>query len=134
MSEITPEKVASAVCEGMGGWRESLQGALSLSADGNVLSAKIARWDEKDTETVRHFRAVVVEGDETPLVLEWPAELGMQWDDGKDLLALKPDGIVFNLRGIDEWDLDPDGALELAAQLAAMAHASKALARKGGAQ
>lgn len=61
MSELTPEKVAAAVCEGVGGWMESMQAALSVTAEGNVLSLDVARWDEEGNETVRHFRAVVVE-------------------------------------------------------------------------
>jgi hypothetical protein len=127
VNEITPEKVAAAVCEGEGGWLESLQAALSLTAEDNVLSVAVTRWDgPDDSEVVRPFRAVVVEGTETPIVLERPNGLGIQWDDGGDLLALTKDGILFNPRGVDEWDLDPSGARELAAHLAAMADAYEA--------
>ncbi len=71
MSDITPEKVAAAVCEGVGGWCHSLEAALSLTAEGNVLSADVVRWDgPDDAETVRHFRAVVVEGETVPDLAE----------------------------------------------------------------
>ena len=126
MNDITPEKVAAAVCEGIG-WRESLESALSVTAEGSVLSLDVVRWNgENDSEIVRHFWAPVVEGEQAPIVLEHPAELGIQWDDGGDLLALTADGILFNPRGVDEWDLSPDEARELAAHLAAMADAAKA--------
>ncbi|MFC4006553.1 hypothetical protein ACFOY2_04930 [Nonomuraea purpurea] len=70
MSEITPEKVAAAVCSTVDGWRHDLQAALSLAAEGNVLRLETIRWvdDEQGTEIVRHYRAVVVEGSETPVV------------------------------------------------------------------
>lgn len=72
MSGITPEKVAAAVCEGDFGWIESLQAALSVTATGDVLSLDMARWDgPNDSEVVRHFRAVVVEG-EGPVVVASP--------------------------------------------------------------
>lgn len=130
----TPENVADMLTSGDNDYHDGNYWKPSIGADGNVVHIGITAYSEDgDRLPEVHFRAVVVEGDETPIVLEWPNELGMQWDDGKDLLALTPDGILFNLRGIDEWDLDADGALELAAQLAAMAYASKALARKGGA-
>ncbi|MER6942537.1 hypothetical protein ABT294_00815 [Nonomuraea sp. NPDC000554] len=136
MSEITPEKVAAAVCERRDGWRESLESALSLTAEGHVLSLTLTRWDgEGDAETVRHFRAVVVEGTEAPIVLEPPAELGIQWHDGGDLLALTRDGITIFPHGADEWSMSPDNARELAAHLAAMADAYEAAQaqRNGGA-
>ena len=75
MIDITPEMVAAAVLEGETGWLESLQGALSVTAEGNVLSLDVARWldDAEGTEVVRHFRAVVVEGETAPIVLPRPA-------------------------------------------------------------
>lgn len=68
MNEITPEKVAAAACEGVGGWLESLQGALSVTAEDGVLSLSVARWvdDEQGTEVVRHFHAVVIPSDSKP--------------------------------------------------------------------
>ncbi|MEU7831312.1 hypothetical protein [Nonomuraea sp. NPDC049129] len=127
MSEITPEKVAAAVCEGVGGWMDCLEAALTVTAERNVLSLDVTRWDGPgDSEVVRHFRAVVVPGETVPIVLERPAELGISWDDGGDLLALTPDGIRLYLRGMDEWELDPSDARELSAQLAEMADAHEA--------
>ncbi|MFI6903052.1 hypothetical protein ACIBKY_17450 [Nonomuraea sp. NPDC050394] len=64
------------------------------------------------------------------IVLEPPAELGIQWEDGGDLLALTSDGIVLTPRGVDVWELDPAEARELAAQLAAMADAHEAAGRQ----
>ncbi|MET9339221.1 hypothetical protein [Nonomuraea sp. NPDC003804] len=64
MSEITPEKVASALTDGSGEWWDSLESSVSLAAKDNVLSVELTRWDEdgeEDTENVMHFRAVVVE-------------------------------------------------------------------------
>ncbi|MFI6883415.1 hypothetical protein [Streptosporangium canum] len=100
----------------------------SIKADGNVIEIGITPGDENGTalDEVVHFRAVVVEGDEAPIILPQPAELGIVWEDGADLLALTPEGIVFNPRGVDEWGLDPDEARDLAAQLAAMADAYEA--------
>ena len=70
MSEITPETVASAVSDTVDGWRYSLQAALSLAAEGNVLNLAVTRWedDEEGTETVRHFWAPVVESEKPPYV------------------------------------------------------------------
>ncbi|MER7361852.1 hypothetical protein [Nonomuraea wenchangensis] len=72
MSDITPEKVAAAACDGAGGWLESLQGALSVTAEGSVLSLSVAMWDKEGNEGIQHFRAVVVEGDTDPIVLPRP--------------------------------------------------------------
>lgn len=132
MSDITPADVAADLFAAKDThYDDSGKAWYSLvEAVDNVLNITITPTEGDGAHEPVHFRAVVVEGDETPLVLEWPEELGMQWDDGADLLSLTPDGIVFNLRGIDEWDLDADGALELAAQLAAMAYASKLLAAR----
>ncbi|WP_433520078.1 hypothetical protein ACQP2T_63800 (plasmid) [Nonomuraea sp. CA-143628] len=84
MSEITPEKVAAAVCDTITGWRHSLQAALSLTAEGNTLSLSVTRWedDEEGTEIVRHYRAPVVEGEQTPIVL--PAGAAGDYVNGDD--------------------------------------------------
>ena len=69
MSEITPEKVAAAVCEGVGGWMDCLEAALTVTAERNVLSLDVTRWDGPgDSEVVRRFRALVVEGEKSPYV------------------------------------------------------------------
>ena len=57
------------------------------------------------------------------LLLEQPAELGLSWPDGGDLLACDGKDITLYPRGVDEWGLSPDEARELAAQLVAMADA-----------
>lgn len=75
MTDITPEKVATTVSRSVeSGWRHRLQAALSVTAEDNVLSLSVTRWadDEEGTEIVRHFRAVVVPGEQVPLVLDRP--------------------------------------------------------------
>lgn len=129
MAEITAEKVADFLTEGDNDFHEDLDAWPSLRVNGNVVEIKMTPADyagEEDEDNASHFRAVVVEGDEAPIVLPQPAELGIVWEDGEDLLALTPEGIVFNPRGMDEWDLDPAEARALAAQLAAMADAYEA--------
>ncbi|MEU6721651.1 hypothetical protein ABZ897_60320 [Nonomuraea sp. NPDC046802] len=100
---------------------------MSLTAEGNILSLAVVRWDGPDgAETVRHYRAPVVDGEQTPIVLERPEELGIQWHDGGDLLALTSDGITLFPCGADEWSMGADNAREMAAHLAAMADAYEA--------
>ena len=73
MTDITPEKVAAALCEDASGWRHSLVATLSVTASRDVLSVDVVRFDgPKDSETVRHFRAVVTPGETAPIVLERP--------------------------------------------------------------
>lgn len=77
MNEITPETVAAAVCEGVGGWMDVLEAALTVTAESNILSLDVTRWDGPgDSEVVRHFRAVVFRAvvalDDGPLVIASP--------------------------------------------------------------
>jgi hypothetical protein len=127
VNKPTPENVADMLTAGDNDFHDGNEWYPSISVDGNVVKIEVTPLDA-DGEQLHavHFRAVVVEGEEAPLVLEWPAELGMSWPDGGDLLALASDGIVFCPRGVDEWVMDPDEARELAAQLAAMADACEA--------
>ncbi|MEV0831488.1 MULTISPECIES: hypothetical protein [Streptosporangiaceae] len=99
-----------------------------VEADEDALKIAIQPGDENGTalDEVVHFRAVVVEGDETPIVLPQPAELGLTWEVGGDLLALTGDGICLYPCGVDEWLMSPAEARELAAHLAAMADAHDA--------
>lgn len=144
MSEITPELVAAAVCEGGFGWIESLQAALSVTSTGNVLSLDVARWDgENDAEVVRPFRAVVVEGETAPIVLSRPVledtlefeggaladddELGWQvvpYSSGqkRSCFLREADGILF--RGQDPH-ISFAEARRFAAALVAMADAAE---------
>ncbi|MGW4663237.1 hypothetical protein [Streptosporangium sandarakinum] len=130
MPEITAEKVADFPTEGDNDFHEDLDAWPSLRVTGNVVEIKMTPADyagEEDEDNITHFRAVVVEGEDTPIVLERPDELGITWEDnGSDLLALTNDGIRLHLRGMDEWELDPAAARELAAHLAAMADAYEA--------
>ncbi|MFI7125930.1 hypothetical protein ACIBQ1_09565 [Nonomuraea sp. NPDC050153] len=113
MSDITSERVAAAVCEGVvGGWRDSLAGALSVTAEDGMLSLSVARWDADDTETVRHYRAVVVPGETEPIVLPRPdLEDGLEFEgepydnvddsDGWQVCAAGPKGRTTGLKYAD---------------------------------
>ncbi|MEU8378701.1 hypothetical protein [Streptosporangium sp. NPDC048865] len=129
----TPKNVADLLTEGDHDYHDGNEWSPSVSATGNVISIGITPVGEDDEELPEvHFRAVVVEGDETPIVLERPVELGMSWNDGGDLLALTQHGIRMTLRGMDKWELSPAEAREMAAQFAAMADACEAaLAAQG---
>ncbi|MEU8151709.1 hypothetical protein [Nonomuraea sp. NPDC048901] len=109
------------------GWHHEVTGC------GNMIAIAITPSDDEGfkTDETFHFRAVVVEGEEAPIVLERPEELGIQWHEGGDLLALTHDGITLFPQGVDEWSMGPDNARELAAHLAAMADAYEA-AQSGG--
>jgi hypothetical protein len=124
----TPENVAEMLTMGDNDYHDGNYWHPSLSASGNVVRIEIEPYaTDYATKLPRvHFRAVVLPGEAVPIVLEHPAKLGLTWDDGGDLLSLTSDGILFNPRGVDVWDLDPAGARELAAHLAAMADAYEA--------
>ncbi len=125
----TPEAVATVLAGVSEDYEASSAFWPEVTANGPVLEIDVTPYNVAgfmQTEAKTGFRAVVVEGETAPLVLQEPAELGMSWPDGGDLLTLTDRGIKFYPRGVDEWGLDPDEALELAAQLAAMAHARKA--------
>lgn len=124
----TPQNVAALLVGGDNDYHGGNDWWPSTTAEDNVISIGITPVGE-DYETKLdevHFRAVVVEGDQAPIVLPRPAELGISWDDGEDLLALTPDGIRLYPRGMDVWELDSADARELAAQLAEMADARDA--------
>ncbi|TYB69663.1 hypothetical protein FXF51_05745 [Nonomuraea sp. PA05] len=146
MSDITPEKVAATpptpenvaemLTSGDNDYHDGNYWHPSIGAAGNVVHIGITAYSE-DGEKLpeQHFRAVVVEGETVPIVLEAPAELGMGWHDGGDMLALLDQGITIFPGGADEWVIPPSQAREMAAQLAAMADAREAAqAQTGGAQ
>jgi hypothetical protein len=75
VSEIIPaEKVAALLAHDDGGiYDEALDGWVTLQADQATVQVKVADHDDHGEEVVenaKHFRAVVVEGTETPLVLD----------------------------------------------------------------
>ncbi|MEV7013460.1 hypothetical protein [Streptosporangium sp. NPDC051022] len=118
----TPENVAQLFASeetiydgGPGSWYPLIE------ANGNVIEITVTPGDEPV-----HFRAVVVEGEEAPIVLPQPTELGLSWHDGGDMLALTRTGICLFPGGADEWEIPPAQAREMAAQLAAMADAYEA--------
>lgn len=123
----TPENVAELLTEGDNDLHDGYGWKPGLSATGNVVRISITPYDEDGNSLDDvHFRAVVVPGEETPLVLDPPVELGIQWYEGGDLLALTRDGITLFPRGVDEWPMGPEQAREMAAHLAAMADAYEA--------
>jgi hypothetical protein len=129
MSELTPtEKVASLLNEyddSSDWYAESLGGWITTKTDGNTIQVKVIRRadnGEEIADAVQHFRAVVVEGTETPIVLERPAEPGLCWDeDGGDLILPIASGLRMWPPSSDWFDMTPAEARELAAHLAAMA-------------
>ena len=155
MSDITPEKVAAVVCKGIdAGWRFDLEASLRVTAENNVLSLAVTRWDgQDDSENVRHFRAPVVEGETAPIVLERPkatrhgleregGAFGSDEDLGWQVCAYessyartceidKADSVLFRrgTRGV----ISPAEARRFAAALAALADQIEAAqAQKGG--
>lgn len=124
----TPENVADMLTSGDNDYHDGNDWTPSITADGSVVRIGITPYTEDGAELDKvPFCAVVVEGDQAPIVLPRPAELGISWEDGGgDLLALTPGGIRLYPRGMDEWELDPADARELAAQLAEMADARDA--------
>ncbi|MFD9950541.1 hypothetical protein ACFWYW_57565 [Nonomuraea sp. NPDC059023] len=128
MSEITPEKVAAAAAWGVHGWRESLRAALWVTAEGDVLSLTTSRWepdpaDIEGGEHVRHFTAVVVEGETAPITLKRPADAELELPGG-DRLGLG--GTMVAARLVLDGFLLPDEAREIAAHLAALADLAEA--------
>lgn len=115
--------------DGDNDYHEGMEGWPSLSAVKNVVRIKwtpVNDEGDEDEVNVSHFRAVVVEGEQPPIVLDSPEELGLSWEDGRDLLTLTSDGITLWPRGLDEWGMSPAQAREMAAHLAAMADACEA--------
>ncbi|WP_157253127.1 hypothetical protein [Nonomuraea typhae] len=128
-AEVTAEDVAGWVTEFTGDMDEHLGGVVTVRRRGNTLAIDVTPVDDSlgyDKANAKHFRAVVVEGEQAPIVLESPAELGMEWHDGGDMLALTREGITIFPGGADEWVIPSKQAREMAAQLAAMADAREA--------
>lgn len=75
---ITPEKVAESLTGYSGEFFEEVHGWLSFTAEGNILSieatpAKETAWgSDEDKDAAVHFRAVVVKGDQAPIVASRP--------------------------------------------------------------
>ncbi|GAA0970055.1 hypothetical protein GCM10009555_018300 [Acrocarpospora macrocephala] len=90
--------------------------------DGSTV-AVICSW-------LQRARAALPDG---VIVLPEPAELGLPWTDGGDLLALRGPEIVLFPDGADEWTMGATTAREIAAQLAAMAQVLDERAAGGGA-
>ncbi|WP_101790977.1 hypothetical protein [Nonomuraea indica] len=134
----TPENVAEMLTSGDNDYHDGNYWHPSIGADGNVVHIGITAYSEDGGKLPeQHFRAVVVEGEQTPIVLERPEELGLCWDeDGGDLIAPTADGIRMWPPSMAWFDMTVQEARELAAHLAAMADeweaAEAARAQKGG--
>ncbi|WP_326828721.1 hypothetical protein OIE13_22705 [Streptosporangium sp. NBC_01810] len=69
----TPQGVADFLTSADNSFREGLNGWPSLTAKGNVVEIKVTPTDEdgdEDEDNAVHFRAVVVEGEQTPIVFD----------------------------------------------------------------
>lgn len=124
----TPENVAEMLTDGDNEYHDGHHWDLSLTSVDNVVNICVTPYDVDDSEMLApvRFRAVVVEGEEAPIVLDPPAELGLTWLDGGPLLELGDEGICLFPRGADEYWMDPSEAREWASQLAVMADAYEA--------
>jgi hypothetical protein len=123
----TPENVAELLTSGDNDYHDDFRWKPSLYADGNVLHVEITPYADEGTQLPKvHLRAVVVEGEQTPIVLPRPAEPGIQWAFEGPMLELTEDDIILSPPGSGVWVMDPELARELAAHLAAMADALEA--------
>ncbi|MFB4265380.1 hypothetical protein [Nonomuraea sp. GTA35] len=149
MSDITPAgKLASVLLEyDDGAWyADPLGGWVTTEVEGDTISLKVARYDETGEEVsdqTQHFRAVVVEGETVPIVLERPdisnpsavtgprfgEEAGESVEHGWSVFAT--DHVLFGGTG----HVSPAEARRFAAALVATADALEAAqAQTGGAQ
>ncbi|MER5420383.1 hypothetical protein [Streptosporangium roseum] len=74
-TEITAEKVADFLTDADNDFHEGLDAWPSIRANGNVVEITLTPMDEdgdEDKDNASHFRAVVVEGDEAPVVAARP--------------------------------------------------------------
>lgn len=101
------------VVQGFTGWSDGTPRTAVLGA---LLALIYSRW------FVRDLRDARAHGKPKPIVLEQPAELGLSWDDGGDLLVMGAGGVLVIPRGDQYW-MDAAEARDWAAQLAAMADA-----------
>ncbi|TMR11059.1 hypothetical protein ETD86_37075 [Nonomuraea turkmeniaca] len=138
MSDITPEKVAATPPnpENVAGFLAycandamddggNLWYPLVKAADGGVVEIAIKPGDEDGTamDEVVHFRAVVVEGETVPVVLDRPADAGLELPGGN---RLGLDGTMVAARLALNGSLLPDEAREIAAHLGALADLAEA--------
>ncbi|MEV0616093.1 hypothetical protein AB0I81_22460 [Nonomuraea sp. NPDC050404] len=110
------------IVQGITGWSGGNGWDIAMGA-GFVLI--YGRW------FVRELRDARAAGEPRPIVLDRPEEVGLQYDDGGDLLVMAAGGVLFVARGCDQYWMDANEARDWAAQLAAMADALDA-AEKGG--
>ncbi|SET51696.1 hypothetical protein [Nonomuraea wenchangensis] len=144
MSDITPEKVAATpptpenVAEmltmGDNDYHDGNYWHPSIGAAGNVVHIGITPYADDDEGTKLpevHFRAVVVEGEQTPIVLERPATLEVEWGPADEVRSwVSPDlfVVVNTMKATNVGFLTPVEARRLAARLAALADEAQKLA------
>lgn len=83
MSEITPEVAAALAIDGGGFYDAKLNGWVTFKAEGDTVQVKVSDHDDDGkeiAENAKHFRAVVVEGEQTPIVL--PAGAALDYING----------------------------------------------------
>ncbi|MEV7805075.1 hypothetical protein AB0O28_19200 [Microbispora sp. NPDC088329] len=102
---------------------EALAGVELGTWDAELLSA-LRTWPRSTVATIcswlHRVRTAAAPGDDA-IILDPPAELGLSWADGGDLLAICDGAIVLYPRGCDTYVMDGPEAREWAAQLAGMA-------------
>lgn len=77
----TPENVADMLTGGDNDYHDGNDWTPSITADGSVVRISITPYTEDGAELDKvPFCAVVVEGDQAPIVLPRPAELGISWE------------------------------------------------------
>jgi hypothetical protein len=136
MSDITPEKVAVLLAEDddNGFYSDKVGGWVTFEAKGASVQVKVAHHDEAGEEVpdqTQHFRAVVVEGEQAPIVLERPATLEKEWGPADEVRSwVSPDlfVVVNTMKTTNVGFLTPVEARRLAARLAALADEAQKLA------
>ncbi len=115
----TPENVADMIAWAHSDYHDGNEWYPGVSRDGNVLSITITPYDEGGSECPKvEFQAVVVEGDQPPIVLPRPADPGDLPADSGLYLDHRPGFVQIGDR--DE-EYTPDQARLYAAHIAALA-------------
>ena len=130
----TPENVAEMLTAGDNDYHDGNYWHPSIGSIGNVIHIGITPYADDDEGTKlpeQHFRAVVVKGEQTPIVLERPATLEKEWDPADEVRSwVSPDlfVVVNTMKSTNVGFLTPVEARRLAARLAALADEAQKLA------
>ncbi|MDH2424830.1 hypothetical protein [Sphaerisporangium sp. TRM90804] len=129
----TPENVAASLANNGGKYDHANPWFMLVEVAGHVVQIRVRSFGEKDSEqTTTEFRAVVVEGDRAPIVLERPATLAQDWlEGGRPSFRswISPDGTI-RAEIDDNTEMTPADARREAARMAALA--DQAEAQTGG--